>query len=218
MKDNFLLDLDQTLISAEALEEFDDKKNKLKKKKFVHHNMDGYYIVFERPYLQEFLDYLFENFNVSIWTAASKEYALFILDKIILQKKGRKIDYLFFSYHCKISSYFKNGTKMLDMLWDIYKITDYKKENTFILDDYDDVYKKQPENAIIAIPFQYYNKESENDNFLKGLIELLKKLKERKINVKDINNVINGKDIKDNTKTKRKTKRKTNNSIEITDD
>ena len=42
---------------------------------------DGHYKVFERPGLQEFLDYLFANFNVSVWTAASKSYALFIIDK-----------------------------------------------------------------------------------------------------------------------------------------
>ena len=99
---NVVLDLDQTLISAEDWDSKDFKKHKNKAKKFEFHDMDGYYIVFERPNLQSFLDYLFANFNVSVWTAASKDYALFIIDKIILSKPGRHLDWIFFSY-CDIS-------------------------------------------------------------------------------------------------------------------
>ena len=81
-KPNIILDLDQTLISAEVSEEHNFKKYEMKSKLFDYKDMDGYYIVYERPGLQKFLDYLFENFNVSIWTAASKDYALFIIEKI----------------------------------------------------------------------------------------------------------------------------------------
>ena len=187
---NILLDLDQTLISAEALEEYDSKNNKKKSKKFKYHNMDGYYIVFERPGLQDFLTYLFENFNVSIWTAATKDYALFIVDKIILNNKPeRQLDYIFFKYHCNISNTLKNSTKDLSMLWDIYNIG-YKKDNTLIIDDYNEVYKTQPENCIIAKPFEFTQENSENDKFLINL-----KLKLEKINsvsvsdsIKNINN------------------------------
>jgi hypothetical protein len=93
---------------------------------------------------------------------------------------------------------------MLDMLWDIYKITGYNKDNTFILDDYDDVYKKQPDNAIIAIPFQYYDQGSEKDDFLKGLVELLKKLKEGKITIKQINAIISGEEYESGEKIQNK--------------
>ena len=69
---------------------------------------ENYYIIFERPGLQQFLTFLFKYFNVSIWTAASKDYALFIIDKIIIAgNKDRKIDYVFFSYHCGISKKIK---------------------------------------------------------------------------------------------------------------
>ena len=95
---NIILDLDQTIISAEADEDYDFNKNNKKVKLFKYYDMDSYYIIFERPGLQPFLDFLFSNFNVSIWTAASKDYALFIINKIILQnKKKRKIDWIFFS-------------------------------------------------------------------------------------------------------------------------
>lgn len=170
MKPNFLLDLDQTLISAESIDSFDMKKHKSRMKKFKKHQMEDYYYIFERPNLQQFLDFLFANFNVSIWTAASKDYGLFIIENIILAgKKERVIDYMFFSYHCNASEKHKNGTKDLSMLWDIYNLTGYNKENTIILDDYDEVYITQNNNCIIAKPFEMTETGSEKDDFLKKL-------------------------------------------------
>jgi TFIIF-interacting CTD phosphatase-like protein len=178
-KPKILLDLDATIISAEADEEFDFKKSKKKAEKFKYHDMDSYYIVFERPGLQEFLDFLFENFTVGIWTAASKDYALFIIEKIILAgKKNRHIDWIFFSYHCDISKRLKSGTKDLRILWEEYQIPGYNKDNTVILDDYDEVYKTQLENCIIAAPFEFTDKGSEKDDFLKRLQPLLTKFKD----------------------------------------
>ena len=190
---NFILDLDETLISAEATEEYDFEKYKNKAKRFKFEPMEDYYIIFERPYLQEFLDFLFENFNVSVWTAASKDYALFIIDKIILKdkNKNRKIDYIFFSYHCNISKKIKNKSKDLSLLWEVYKIENYNKNNTLILDDYDEVYNTQIENCIIAIPFKFVERGSENDKFFKNLIPKLKKyiVDKKEININKINNV-----------------------------
>lgn len=169
-KKSVILDLDQTLISAEADEEYDFKKYKSKAKKFKYHDMDSYYIVFERPRLQKFLDYLFSNFNVSIWTAASKDYALFIIEKIILAgRKNRHVDWIFFSYHCDISKKLKGGTKDLRLLWDEYKIKGYSSSNTIIIDDYDEVYYTQPANCVIAVPFEFKEEGSEDDDYLDKL-------------------------------------------------
>jgi TFIIF-interacting CTD phosphatase-like protein len=176
-KPNILLDLDQTLISAEASEDYNFKKNKEKSKKFTYHDMDGYYIVFERPGVQPFLDYLFANFNVSIWTAASKDYALFVIDKVIIAgHSNRNIDYIFFSYHCDVSKSKKNGSKDLSMLWDEYKMPGYTKDNTVILDDYDEVHNTQPGNCIVALPFEYTKENSHQDRFLPYLVPYLKEL------------------------------------------
>jgi TFIIF-interacting CTD phosphatase-like protein len=175
---NVLLDLDQTIISSEAEDEYDFKNNKNKSKKFTFHDMDGYYIVFERPGVQKFLDYLFKNFNVSVWTAASKDYALFIINKVILQgKKDRRLDWVFFSYHCDISKKKKKGTKDLSMIWDEYKISGYTKDNTVIIDDYDEVYDTQPDNCIIAKPFEFVKENSEKDRYLIELTKSLRKMK-----------------------------------------
>jgi TFIIF-interacting CTD phosphatase-like protein len=174
-KPHIFLDLDQTIISAEEHEEYEYHKNMKKACKFDFEDMDGYYLVFARPYLQKFLDYLFANFNVSVWTAASKDYALFIVDKMILTgAKNRTLQWIFFSYHCDVSKQNKKASKSLSMLWDFYNIDGITKSNTVILDDYDEVYNTQPDNCIIAEPFEFTNDGSEKDTFLKDLIPKLK--------------------------------------------
>ena len=191
-KPNIFLDIDQTLIDAVRIQfnlsksDYDDDdedffdflKHKEKAKKFNFENMDDYYVIFERPHLQKFLDYIFENFNVSIWTAASKDYALFIIEHIIVANNPkRKLDYTFFSYHCSLSSKLKKGTKDLSMLWEVYKDKKYSPYNTFILDDYDEVYNTQPQNCIEAPPFYFTKKGSEKDKFLLDLIPKLQNIK-----------------------------------------
>jgi len=184
-KIHVLLDLDQTLISAEPTEEYDFKQNKEKAKKFKFHDMDGYYVVFERPGVQEFLDFLFDNFTVSVWTAASKDYAVFVIDKIVLAKPERKLDYIFFAYHCAVSKHKKKGSKSLNMLWDVYKIPGYTKDNTLIIDDYDEVYKTQPDNCVAIPAFEFTNSDSPNDKLLTNMIPELKKLSQGKQTVKE---------------------------------
>jgi TFIIF-interacting CTD phosphatase-like protein len=187
-KPHIFLDLDQTLISAEASEEHDFDKYKEKSKKFSFEDMDSYYIIFARPGLQKFLTYLFDNFNVSIWTAASKDYAVFIIDKLILKDHpDRKLDFILFSYHCDISYHKKDSSKDLSMLWDVYKLKGYNKDNTIILDDYSEVYQTQPNNCVIAIPFNFTKNNSENDDFLIKLIPELEKMKNKMINSNSIN-------------------------------
>ena len=170
-----VLDLDETLVSAKTPSEYDlvKKENPTK-----YHDMDGYYKVTERPNLQEFLDYVFKNFNVIIWTAASKDYAAFIIKEILLGNKDRKVDYVFFKYHCNLSKKYQNGSKNLKLLWENFKLNKLNSSNTIIIDDYDEVYNIQPKNCVIAPAFEYDDENSENDEFLKDLIPLLKKYKQ----------------------------------------
>ncbi len=179
-KINIMLDLDNTLISAEPLTDFpfDDPGIKEKALKFPVHNMEDYYIVFERPHLQDFLDYLFENFNVSVWTAASKDYALWVVDKIVLRRPGRKLDFIFYSYHCDLSrKKCKRSSKDLRMLWKYFKLPNYGPHNTLIIDDLENVWKPQSCNTIPAVPFEILDEGSENDDFLLEAQDKLEKIK-----------------------------------------
>lgn len=187
LKNNIILDLDQTVISAEANDEIDLDKYTEKSAKFRSDDMDGYYMIYSRPYLQEFLDYVFKNFNVTIWTAASKDYALFIIEKIILNNvPERKLDFIFFSYHCDLSKKTKKYSKELCMLWDIHNLPGYSPKNTVIIDDYKaDVHQCQPNNCIIAPAFEFPSEGSENDTFLKDIIPHLDQMKARMDNKDD---------------------------------
>lgn len=173
IKKNIILDLDQTIISSEDYGEYNPKTNPKKDSKFTHYDMEGCYMVFERPGLQSFLDYLFSKYNVSIWTAASKDYATFIIDKIILTKPDRKLDWVFFSYHCDISEEHTGNTKDLSILQDVFNINTFSKDNTIIIDDYDEVYNTQKDNCVIAVPFEYSKRNSHKDKFLYELRDVL---------------------------------------------
>ena len=63
------------------------------------------------------------------------------------------------------------------MLWEEYQLEGYNKDNTVILDDYDEVYNTQPDNCIIAAPFEFDDDNSENDTYLLDLQKSLRKIK-----------------------------------------
>mgnify|MGYP000882259547 FL=1 len=187
-----VLDLDLTLIhavsSSDIEKKYPDKRvmaAKLSSLK-LHDMKEGnksYYLVFERPGLQEFLDYLFKNFRVIVWTAATKSYASFIIEKIILQKQERDLEYAFVHYHCKRSKkrYGADNPKNLIMLMDKYKIKGMNKKNTLIIDDHPDVKTKNHSRCIVAPEFLALDEETlnpilnaPNDNFLPKLMTKLK--------------------------------------------
>lgn len=186
---NVILDLDQTLLSAENYEYFVNGHRKSRKKYLKRYNetknsfdkvvMDKDYIVFLRPGVQDFLDNLFENYNVSVWTAASKNYATFIIENIILtkDKPERKLDYVFFAYHCDISMDKTDNTKDLTILWEEFELDGYNKDNTIIIDDYEEVKDTQPDNCINVKPFQFIEEGSEGDKELKKVLKRVEKFK-----------------------------------------
>lgn len=168
--ENIILDLDSTLIHAVEPDNLPSNWEK-NTRGLVRVNMDDVYTVFERPYLQEFLDYIFSRYNVSVWTAASKDYALFIIKNIVLKDPNRKLDFIFYNYHCKYSDKHHKCSKDLSLIPKIFK--DYSPQHTIIIDDYDDVYKDQF-NAIPAIPFDINNSNVSKDTFLLNLMNDLK--------------------------------------------
>ena len=176
-KGNIVLDLDQTLIYSKPAEEKFSAADKLKIGKFKFHEMADpdtggiLYVVFERPGLQSFLDYIFQHYNVSVWTAATKDYAAFIISKTILIKPGRKLNWVFFDYHCDLSVHETKHTKSLRMFWDSgkFEIPGHTQKNTIIIDDLPEVYKTQPNNCIPIPAFKFESKQSENDKELNAL-------------------------------------------------
>jgi TFIIF-interacting CTD phosphatase-like protein len=172
---NIILDLDETIISAIEISSVLQDKKKMqtfsrKSDKFKVH-MDTDYIITERPYVQEFLDFIFKHYNVSVWTAASKEYALFVIEKVILVKPSRKIDYILFADHCDRSYSMTKCMKYLDRL---FHFDHYDRENTLLIDDNHETYSRQSNQVIRIKPFVCLAKNSTKDDELKTIMKFLK--------------------------------------------
>ncbi|GHV49421.1 hypothetical protein AGMMS49579_01000 [Spirochaetia bacterium] len=173
---NIFLDLDNTLVSVEPLNEVKDlTKFKERASKFNYKNIDNYYLACGRPFLQQFLEYLSKNHKIHIWTAASKDYALFIVAKFIYPKKVKMILY---DKHCKQSIRKYKTRKQLDMLWDVWKLPEYNINNTILIDDLKDVALTQPNNVLLTKEFNFLEENSEKD---KDLLRLINKIKNIKI-------------------------------------
>lgn len=175
-----ILDLDQTLIYSEPTDEFDIEKHRAKALKFANYDMDGHYIVFERPGLQSFLEFLFKNFDVSVWTAASKSYAIFVVEKVIKPSKTRPLRYVLFDKHCDYTEEEGYGYKGLPALWKLFKLSDCTPENTIIIDDNNEVKTANGKMCIAATPFKFQNNNSPNDKFLEKARKKLEAWKSRK--------------------------------------
>ncbi len=216
-KPNLYLDLDNTLISAVDYKTYsklsEQNKELYKETLGPPAKMDGVYMIYKRPYLDEFLEYIFEHYNVSIWTAASKNYALFIYDKIVIpdsKMNDRELNNLLFSYHCNISkkTFNKSSPKKLKLLCDVYNTN---LNNTMIIDDHPDVYSSQKMNCIRAEDFDLEeSSEGLQDDFLKRCLEAMKKYS----NEKDVNVLV--KNI--NEYTKKPVKKTCDTVISVEDD
>lgn len=182
-----VLDLDATMIHSRELKNSKDDAYYGLKKFENFYVMSNDYIVVERPGCQEFLNYVFKNFeHVIVWTAASKDYAEFIIDKCITKEESRELSWYFFSYHCNLSEDKYCSSKDLKLLTQYFNIDDCDDCSICILDDYSDVAKGNPGKCIIAPPFDSEEEKSYKDGFFKKLIECF----EKNMDVNSINDYI----------------------------
>jgi RNA polymerase II subunit A small phosphatase-like protein len=169
MKPLLILDIDETLIHAESFpKEFEDKiKFDFKFKE----NEKSLYYVIKRPYLNEFLNYVFENFEVAIWTAAGYEYAEEILKGIGIDKKN--LTFFYTQENCTIKLDYESsqyyGVKNLNKL----KKKGYDLDKILIVDD---ISKTAINNYGNLIKIKQFKDDSDDIELLK-LISYLEKIK-----------------------------------------
>jgi len=167
-----VLDLDETLVTSIN----DTVYSNIKSFAPINPNMiyEKEYFFYKRPYLDEFLDFIFSNFKVIIWTAAAKDYALFIIDNII---GPRKIEYILFDYHCqKCGDIYENNIKFLECISDYFNVKDFDPSKAILIDDLKERKDGQENNTyIISPPFKLsnVNDQDEFDDIMKDT-ELLK--------------------------------------------
>lgn len=177
MKKDFLvlLDLDNTLITSES------KKN-------INNVINGKIIpdidasnwglkpeyIFIRPYLNEFLSFLFDNFYVGLWSAANEKWISTICSQSILRNYKDKFLFIWNGSMCK------NKEKPLQKVWKMYN--GFNRTNTILIDD---VLGNETPNVRNRLNINKYqiNSQMYND------IELLK-IKNILENDNKINNII----------------------------
>lgn len=192
-KPNLVLDLDNTIISSVLLSKSSTTSSS-RLSVFRYTDAIHIYRMYHRPYLQEFLDYIFSEFNVIVWTAASDEYAKFVIEQIIeprmeyetkhVSKPRRspsRIPVMVLTHtDCILSkSWFQSNT-MKDLRLLYTRMPEwYSRENTLILDDMKNVKTVNRRNAILVKPFDVEKPKSERDTQLLKLMGKLYTMNER---------------------------------------
>jgi hypothetical protein len=94
---NIILDIDGTLVDArENLVPSPHSYLKMK--------TGGDFHVYLRPRLNAFLDWLFENFHVSLWTAGSEPYARWIAQNVVgLRRRNGALKHVLSARDCQTS-------------------------------------------------------------------------------------------------------------------
>jgi hypothetical protein len=180
---NVILDLDNTIINA--IETRDKIKVPLNTG-LDYFDWPPMFKIYARPHLQEFLDFLFANFNVSVFTAADKDYAIDIVRNFIYKDHPeRQLTVFFYRYHVEKSHSEYKGVKDLRILWDLFKVPGFYPCNTVIIDDLDMVAKTNSFNCIPIKAFHVvddngaYNPDAVNDTDLlrvKAKLQTVKQL------------------------------------------
>jgi TFIIF-interacting CTD phosphatase-like protein len=166
-----ILDLDHTIISAVEMDRLSTVHDP---KAFKYKDFDHSYRIYERPYLQQFLDRLFKNYRVAVWTAAGISYANFIVKNFILTKPNRKLEFFMWREHCDYSEDIADHQKKL-------KLLDFITEPHVILDDNEDVLRTQKDRSVDSRDFNVAYENAKYDDFLLHAIdEIEKKLKKQR--------------------------------------
>lgn len=166
-----ILDLDHTLISAVEMGKLKTVRDP---EAFRHKDFGDTYRIYERPYLQQFLDKLFQRYRVAVWTAAGISYANFILKNFILTKPERKLEFFMWSEHCEYSENKYDHQKKL-------KALDFTNEEMVIFDDNEEVLHTQTSKSVDSRDFNVaYENAKEDDFLLYAIDEIEKKLKKQR--------------------------------------
>ena len=174
-KNIIILDLDSTLVHS-----LDDKERKRFKGDLTKYSSTDTeeFLVIHRPNVQLFLDFLFDNFKVGVWSAGDKEYVHMVVKHVISCKPKRKLQFILSFDECTQSQDYYGNLKDLRLLWHKLGHKYCNINNTLIIDDYNKVVAHQKCNAIHVAKFNVLkDTNSHEDKELKSVIKHLKSYK-----------------------------------------
>lgn len=156
-----VLDLDETLIHAsdEPLER-------------PHDFRVGPFYIYKRPYLKDFLAFVFEHFDVAVWTSSSPLYAAELCEQLF--SPAQELVFLWSSERCTLCIDHNKQSQ--------YWVKDFKKlrrkgfclKQVLVIDDTPEKHERNYGNLIRASAFT----GAADDTELLALIDYLKELKD----------------------------------------
>ena len=160
MKKLLILDIDETMLFA--------TENQLS---HAHDFVANQYFVYIRPYLEEFIDFAFQNFKVAVWTSSNEIYANYIVKKIFEQTD--LLEFIWARKRCV--SKFNPDTWEYEYIKDLKKIKrkGFELESVIMIDDTPKKLCRNYGNLVRVSPFM----GDQRDEELRYLMAYLENLK-----------------------------------------
>lgn len=139
MKKLLILDMDETLLHTECFRDIDYLEEGSYDFKFPlggggWSNDEHWYFTLKRPFLDEFMKYVFDNFKVAIWTAGGSDYASEAISRAGIDKN--KLEFFWTSERCTMKYDFETGFRYgVKNLEKVHKSLGWDLNNVLIVDD-----------------------------------------------------------------------------------
>lgn len=139
MKKLLILDMDETLLHTECFRDIDYLEEGSYDFKFPlggggWSNDEHWYFTLKRPFLDEFMKYVFDNFKVAIWTAGGSDYASEAISRSGLDKN--KLEFFWARERCTMKYDFETGFRYgVKNLEKVHKSLGWDLNNVLIVDD-----------------------------------------------------------------------------------
>lgn len=183
-----ILDIDNTLIDTKII--LDKYKDNYSKPSFTLSKTDisKLYkknaeivpfirvLIYRRPYLTQFLTYIFQHFYVGIWTAANEEWMNIVLNKVLKNYKNKFL----FKWHREHSN--PEGKYMKPLRRIFEKYPRFNSSNTLIIDD--NYTTTQIKISHLHINRFDYKKPDEDLKVITGLLK--KQIKKKYFNPREV--------------------------------
>jgi hypothetical protein len=142
---NVILDIDGTLVDTRDVQIFSQHAH-------LRMKTQPEFVVYLRPHIGTFLDWLFENFSVSLWTAGSEPYARWIAQHVVGVRRNKSLKHVLSARDCQSSLNMYGSLKSLKYLNMVDPTINHS--NTLLIDDTPSNCTAQQQNCVLVSAFE----------------------------------------------------------------